>query len=286
MLELQTVSTIRAQLGEGPLWHKGAIYWVDILGKKIYRYFPAENWLAERQLDQYVGALVPRKKRGFIVAMQHGLYSLNGLNGRLKPLVAPEANKTQNRFNDGKCDSLGRFWAGTMAQDASPGQGALYLLNEQRKVQKKYSPVTISNGLCWSLDNRYMYYIDTRTNQITVFDFNLATGEITHPQPLITIEEELGSPDGMTIDAEGDLWVALYHGGAVVCYDPRTAKLLYKIKLPVSQVSSCTFGGLDLDELYITTASTDVSLQKEPLAGRLFKIKLGVRGLPANSFAG
>lgn len=281
MHELRTVTPVRTRLGEGPLWHKGAIYWLDILDKKIYRYFPQENWLSEMALSQYVGTIVPRKKRGFVLAMQHGFYMLYGLNGKLTQVADPESQKPGNRFNDGKCDTKGRFWAGTMAQDESPGQGSLYMLDAYRQVHKKYSPISISNGICWSLDNTKMYYIDTPTRQISVFDFEPATGEIKNHRPLIAIQEK-GSPDGMTIDRNGNLWVALWGGGAVVCYDSKTQKLLRKINLPVSKISSCTFGGQNLDELYITTAITP----GEPLSGHLFRVNLGVRGLTANCFCG
>lgn len=282
-MEPQPVTSVKARLGEGPFWHEGALYWIDILSKKIYRYYPSEDRTEEMQIDQYVGALAPRKKGGFVLALKNGFYLLEKFNGRLKPVANPEEDKLNNRFNDGKCDAAGRFWAGTMALDESPNQGALYMLSIDGRAQKKYSPATISNGLCWSADNQHMYYIDTPTRQVSVFDFDLATGEIKNLRPLIAIKER-GNPDGMTIDSNGCLWVALWGGGAVACYDPKTSKLLRKIDLPASQVSSCAFGGPDLDDLYITTAGDGA--EKEPLAGRLFRIKPGVKGLLVNSFAG
>jgi len=176
-----------------------------------------------------------------------------------------------------------------MDMDASKSKGALYMLESDYRVYKKYYPVTISNGMCWSLDNRYMYYIDTPTREVVAFEFNVERGAIQNPQSIITIDPKQGNPDGMTIDADGSLWIALWGGSAVCCFDPKTGKLLHKINVPVSQVSSCTFGGRDLDELYITTANIDLNVQqlkKEPLAGRLFNIKVGVRGLPTATFSG
>lgn len=281
----QLITPIKSQLGEGPFWYNEALYWIDVLGKKIYRYFPAEDKTEEMQLRQYIGSLAPRKKGGFVLALKNGFYFLDKFNGVLTPIVNPEPDKPGNRFNEGKCDARGRFWAGTMALDESPNQGALYMLNENHQVYKKYSPATISNGICWSPDNRFMYYIDTPTHQILVFDFDLTTGEIKNAKPIITIDPEMGNPDGMTIDVNGCLWIALWGGSAIACYDPKTAKLMQKIDLPASQVSSCAFGGQNLDELYITTANIDLA-KEEPLAGRLFKIKLGVKGFPTNSFAG
>lgn len=285
----EVVIPISSLLGEGPFWHESAIYWTDILGKKIYRYFPSEKKFEEWQLNYYIGAFAPRKSGGFVLAMQNGFSLANEFSGVLTHITNPEKEKSNNRFNDGKCDHFGRFWAGSMALDASRDQGALYMLDTDLQVHKKYFPVTISNGLCWSIDNKYMYYIDTPTQQILVFDFNLATGEITNPRTLVAIDKASGAPDGMTIDSNGCLWVALWEGGAIICYDPKSNKFLDKINLPVSQVSSCTFGGERLDKLYVTTAKVDLNqenLAKEPLAGALFKIKLSVQGLPTDLFNG
>ena len=285
----QIVTSICAQLGEGPFWYNDALYWVNILGKKIYRYFPDKNDTEEMQLDQYVGTFAPRQKGGFILALQSGFSFLDKFNGTVTHIINPETDKPNNRFNDGKCDAVGRFWAGTMALDESPNQGALYVFDRDHQVYKKHFPATISNGICWSSDNKFMYYIDTPTHQVLVFDFNLTTGEIKNPRPLIVIDPKEGSPDGMTIDIDGNLWIALWGGGTVSCYKPGNAKLLHKIDLPVSQVTSCAFGGANLDELYITTASVGLDeekLKQEPLAGRLFNVNLGIRGLPTNSFSG
>jgi len=271
----QSITNIKTQLGEGPFWHENAIYWVDILAKKVYRHFPAKETTEEMQLDQYIGALAPRSKGGFILALKNGFYFLDQFKGSPTPINNPEADKPNNRFNDGKCDAKGRFWAGTMSLNNSPNQGALYMLDTNLRVQKKYGPATISNGLCWSSDNRSMYYIDTPTHQVLRFDFDLATSEIKNAKPIITIDPKMGSPDGMTIDENDCLWIALWGGSAVVCYDPKTAKLLHKIDLPDNRVTCCTFGGPNLEELYITCATQG-----------LFKTKPGVKGLPTNSFAG
>lgn len=273
-MKAQPIASIKTQLGEGPLWHDNAVYWVDILAKKIYRHFPKDNKTEEMQLDQYIGALAPRSKGGFVLALKNGFYFLDKFKGSPTPINNPESDKSNNRFNDGKCDAKGRFWAGTMSLNNSPNQGALYILDENCRVLKKYSPATISNGICWSSDNQYMYYIDTPTHQILRFDFDLETGEIKNPRPAITIDQKNGNPDGMTIDDNDCLWIALWGGSAVVCYDPKTAELLHKIDVPANQVTSCAFGGPNLDELYITTATEG-----------LFKTKPGVKGLPTNSFA-
>lgn len=286
-MEITPITSLRAELGEGPFWHEGAIYWTDILEKKIYRYFPAEDKREEMMLGSYVGAFAPKQNGGFVLAMKEGFATLSEFGGIVTKIINPESDKPNNRFNDGKCDSAGRFWAGTMDMNISKNQGALYMLDSNLKMYKKYSPVTISNGICWSLDNKQMYYIDTPTQEVVVFDFDLETGEINNPKTLVAIEKEKGSPDGMTIDANGCLWVALWGGGAVVCYDPKSNKFVHKIETPASQVSSCAFGGKNLNELYVTSAKTGLSgeqLEREPLAGATFKIKPDVVGLPTNSF--
>lgn len=282
MLKPQTVTSICSNLGEGPFWYKKAIYWVDILSKKIYRYFPEQDNVEEMQLDQYIGTFAPRENGGFVLAMKNGFSFLDKFNGTVTHIADPEIDKPNNRFNDGKCDMSGRFWAGTMSLDKSLNQGALYMMDTDYQVYRKHYPATISNGICWSSDNKFMYYIDTPTHRVVMFEFNLETGEIKNPKPIIVIDSKEGSPDGMTIDSDGNLWIALWGGNAVVCYNPKTSELLHKINLPVSQVTSCCFGGTKLNELYITTAK----LEQEPLSGRLFKIKLNVQGLPTNSFSG
>jgi sugar lactone lactonase YvrE len=191
------------------------------------------------------------------------------------------------RFNEGKCDTSGRFWAGTMAYDETPGAGALYRLDPDGRASLMLIGVTISNGLAWSLDGRTMYYIDSPTRRIDAFSFTPETGEISDRRPVITIPGELGVPDGMTIDAEGGLWVALWGGAAVHRYlDGRLAEV---IRLPVSQPTSCAFGGSDLDELYVTSAREGLSFEQreaQQLAGAVFRVRPGVRGLPAAVFGG
>jgi sugar lactone lactonase YvrE len=188
-------------------------------------------------------------------------------------------------MNDGKCDSTGRFWAGTMALDVRPGAGSLYRLGPKRDVERMVTGVTISNGLGWSLDDRLMYYIDTPHRRVDVFDFDSPAGAIANRRPFVTIEGP-GWPDGMAVDAEGGLWIAIWGGGKVLHY-LSDGTLAGGVEVPVSQVSSCGFGGPELRDLYITTAWQNLSPERraaEPLAGGLFRHRPGVAGQPTQVY--
>jgi sugar lactone lactonase YvrE len=200
----------------------------------------------------------------------------------------PEPQLPGNRFNDGKCDPAGRFWAGTMSHTDEPEKGSLYLLGKDLSVTKKIEAVSISNGLAWSPDHKTFYYIDTPTKKVAAFHFDNTNGKIEDKRYIIQFLNNEGTPDGMTIDSEGMLWIAHWDGWQISRWNPVTGEKLKSILLPVSRVTSCCFGGKNLDDLYITSASTGLSddqLKKEPLAGSLFVIKnTGFNGLPAFEF--
>jgi sugar lactone lactonase YvrE len=169
--------------------------------------------------------------------------------------------------------------------------GGLYLLEKNRKLRKVLSGVSISNGLGWSPDNKIMYYIDTPTRKVSAFDYHLDSGEIENRRTVVDflVQQQLGSPDGMAVDAEGMIWVAHWGGSRVTRWDPQSGKLLEMIQIPALQVSSCCFGGKNLDDLYITTARNGLDqkiLDSQPLTGALFKVRPGVQGLPTNAFDG
>jgi sugar lactone lactonase YvrE len=290
--QLELVIDAKATLGEGPCWdaNKQQLYWVDIMEKKVHIYDPQSNSDRFVQLDQYVGAVVPRaESEEVIVACHHGFYSLNLETGHLTPLGNPESDLPNNRFNDGKCDAAGRLWAGTMALNASGNAGTLYCLDTDLSIRPMVKPVTISNGLAWTSDNRTMYYIDTPTKQVVAYDYDAVSGNITNKRVAVTIPEGGGGPDGMTIDAEGMIWVAQWGGFQVSRWNPSTGELLDSVRVPAAQVTSCAFGGENLDELYITTARiglNEQALAEQPHAGGVFRIKPGVVGVPANHFKG
>jgi sugar lactone lactonase YvrE len=222
---------------------------------------------------------------GFVAALQDGFWAVG--DGPAERIAAVPEARPGLRFNDGKCDPAGRFWAGTMAYDQAEGAGALYRLDPDGLARMVIDEVTISNGLAWSLDGRTMYYIDTPTQRVDAFPCDPVTGAVGDRRSEIHIPPEAGAPDGMTIDAEGGLWIALWGGSAVHRY--LDGRLEQVIELPVSQPTSCCFGGESMDELYVTSARQGLSagrLRAETLAGALFRIRPGVRGLAPAVFAG
>ena len=223
------------------------------------------------------------------LAVHHGFASLDIKTEVVTMIDDPEAHLPGNRFNDGKCDPAGRFWAGTMPNDETGPTGALYVLETDLTVHKKLDNVAIANGIVWSHDNSTMYYIDTPTGTVDAFDYDLGTGAIANRRSVITIPSEDGWPDGMTIDADGNLWVAHWGGFRITCWNPNTGELLHTVRAPAPNTSACAFGGPDLDQLYITTACKgvdDATLAEFPLTGGLFVADVGVKGVKAFEFAG
>ncbi|MCR4286083.1 MAG: SMP-30/gluconolactonase/LRE family protein, partial [Candidatus Kaiserbacteria bacterium] len=222
------------------------------------------------------------------VAVQNGFGRYDTKSGVLEMLATVEHENSSIRFNDGKCDPAGRFWAGTMAQDGTPDAGSLYCLDYDLIVTKKLGGIGISNGIGWSPKADKMYYIDSRSQKVVEYSYDLASGAISSPRTVVEIEVKEGTPDGMCVDAEGMLWVALWDGGKVIRINPKNGERLSEVMVPkVQKVTSCAFGGKDLSTLFITTARVDLSPDEErrqPDAGSLFSVVVGVRGLPANVF--
>lgn len=287
--EAELVLDAKASLGEGPSWDdkKGLLYWVDIIGEKIHVFDPVKEKDRTIQMGQFVTAVVPGGTDELILAMHHGLYRLNLEKEELSFIADPESQYPDNRFNDGKCDASGRFWAGTMATDESANKGAFYCLEKDYTVRKIFDGVTISNGMAWDESNKTMYYIDTPTQKVVAFDFDLASGSVENKRTALVFPDGKGYPDGMTIDEEGMLWIAHWGGSMISRWHPNTGECLDSVSVPASQVTSCVFGGKRLDELYITTARnglTSEELASQPSAGGLFKVKPGVRGTRTHRF--
>jgi sugar lactone lactonase YvrE len=225
---------------------------------------------------------------GALVALQNGIQSINTKTGKLHFIANPLPD-TNLRFNDGKCDPSGRFWVGTLALDNRRRGAVLYRFDKDKSIHLMLDSVSISNGIVWTADKKTMYYNDTPTGTIQGFDYDDKTGAISNRRVVVRIPRGMGSPDGMTIDAEGNLWVALWGGGAVGKFNPATGELLQKVVVPAPNVSSCAFGGDNLETLYITTARAWVNADKLatfPLSGGLFSVKPGVRGVPAEFYKG
>jgi sugar lactone lactonase YvrE len=289
-VELVIVYT-KADLGEGPYWDadQQKLYWVDIERAQLHVHDPQGAADAVFDVGCKVGAAVLRQSGSVLLATHHGFEDFD-LQSREKASVAdPESHLPDNRFNDGKCDSRGRFWAGTMSMVRQPAAGSLYVLDTDGSVHRKFGGVTTSNGLGWSPDDSTMYYIDTPTLQVAAFDFDAETGTIDNRRVIVTFPDGVGRPDGMTVDAEGMLWIAHWDGGRITRWNPDGGQLIQTVELPVQRVTSCTFGGPDLRQLFITTARhglDQAALKDQPLAGALFVLDPGVRGLPTYRYAG
>lgn len=288
-MEAQLLLDTKALLGEGPIWNHETqqLYWVDIEKRQLHLYTPDTGEDNFFDTGERVGTVVPVESGGALVALQDGIHSMGLQDGDLSLIVNPLPEGI--RFNDGKCDPLGRLWVGSMHMEGKKGAASLYMLDNEQQIHQKLDSVTISNGIIWSLDSKTMYYIDTPTRQVKAFDFEPATGEISNGRIVVNIPKENGAPDGMTIDEQGMLWIGHWGGGMVGRYNPESGEMIQKIEVPALNVTACAFGGEKLDQLYITTASVGMSeeqMQEYPLAGGLFVAEPGVRGVPADFYRG
>ncbi|CAN5467524.1 SMP-30/gluconolactonase/LRE family protein [soil metagenome] len=278
----------KAHLGEGPVWDDriGCLVWLDIRGRTLYATDPTDGATRSILLPSAVGVAVPRASGGYVAALEDGFWAVSD-DGAVEPIAAVGADDPRTRFNDGACDPQGRMWAGTMAWDEEEGAGSLYRLDPDGSVHRVIEGVTISNGLGWSPDGRTMYYVDTPTRRIDAFDFDGASGDISNRRQFVELEGE-GFPDGLCVDVEGAVWLATWSGWAVRRYLP-DGELEAILPLPCSNVSSCAFGGPDLEDPFITTAWEHLEPAErdaQPLAGGLFQARVGVAGLPSGSFNG
>ena len=290
MSDLQCAWQEPAILGEGPLWveRENAIYWVDIVDKKVHRLGlvsgSRKTWRFEAQLT----SLAARAEGGFIATARHGYVLVNFETNEIKPLVTPEADMPQNRFNDGKLDAKGRYWGGTMDEAEKHPSGTLYRLNPDWSLEVMDRDYIITNGPTFSPDGKIMYH--TETAKRTIYAFDLAEdGSIGNKREFVRLQgEDEGYPDGMTADSEGCVWLCHFGGSRITRYSPQ-GEALQIIPMPVPNVTCCTFGGQGLDTLYITTARYLLSpeqVSQYPLAGSLFSCKPGVTGMPTPYFPG
>jgi len=279
----------RDQLGEGPFWDErsGELLRVDITRGRIHAWSPVTHRVTTHEVAGEVSAVLPRAETsGWLLAIGHRLVLDDG--GAQRTLAVVECDRPGNRLNDCKCDPQGRVWAGTMSRQREPGSAALYRLVAGGAIERVIAGTTISNGLGWSPSGDRMYFIDSTTQRIDVFDFDAAGGTLAGRRTLVEVDPGDGLPDGMAVDAEGGIWVCLFGGGAVRRYSP-AGVLDAAIALPVTNPTSPVFGGADLRTLYVTSARHRLSPEQvavEPLAGAVLALHPGVRGLPGNRFAG
>lgn len=279
-----------AELAEGPVWDERArrLLWVDIMAGMVHSFDPESGTDESLDVGRAVGAVALRESGGIVLALEDGFGLLAAGGTEVEMLARVGADDPSIRFNDGKCDPSGRFWAGTMAYDESPDAGALYRLDADGNVEEVLSGVTISNGLAWTADGHTMYHVDTPTQGVDAFEFDRDSGSVGARRRLIDVPQTDGAPDGLTIDDEGCLWLALWGGSSVRRYAP-DGRLDLVVHVPTEHVTSCTFGGPDLSDLFITSAREGLdesALAMQPLAGAVFRCRPGARGLPADRFRG
>ncbi|MGB0744649.1 MAG: SMP-30/gluconolactonase/LRE family protein [Opitutales bacterium] len=274
--------------GEGPIWWRDKLIYVDIEGHALVELDPETESEKVYPIGERIGTVVPRASGGYLCAGDSGIYTFDPQSGEKQNLADPEADKRpDNRFNDGKCDPAGRFWAGTISTVKNIGDANLYMLDAKRELALKVPEVTNSNGICWNAPADTMYYIDTPTRQIRAYDFDNASGEISNARIIVDTKAAGydSSPDGMTIDAEDKIWVAFCHGGCVVRFDPESGAKLQQVDIPAVETTACAFGGPNLDRLFVTTGLKKES--NEPDAGKVFVIDgLGVKGVEAFAYLG
>jgi sugar lactone lactonase YvrE/DNA-binding IclR family transcriptional regulator len=289
--EVRCVSEVRSLLGEGPIWspRDNALYWVDILTPSVHRYDPATGADTEMPLGTMASLVVPKASGGLLVATPGGIMALDLTTRRLTAFCHPEAGRTNVRYNDGKCDRRGRLWVGSMDMGAVANRGHLFCIEANGSWKQVDTGFTVPNGIGWSPDNKTMYVTDTYRQTIYRYDFDLACATVNNRRPLITIAATDGKPDGLTVDDQGCLWVALWDAWQIARFSPE-GQLLQRLRVPVPRPTSCCFGGDNLDTLYVTSASlrlSEAQLATAPLSGSLFTIQLpDVRGLPEVAFAG
>ena len=285
---VECIADLQAVLGEGPAWvdREQALYWVDIKGRKVFR-LGDDGVVRQWDTPMRVGAIAPRSSGGFIAGTDAGIAAIDLDQNRFDVVTNPEAQLPGNRFNDGKVDRLGNFWAGTMDDSEQRASGKLYRILPSLEWTEVDSGYKVTNGPAFSPDGRTMYHNDSALQLTYRFDMD-ADGGVSNRETFLRFGEGDGYPDGMTVDAEGCLWIAFWDGWCVRRFSPQ-GELLRKLEMPVSRPTSCAFGGADLDRLYITSASIGVDaegLEMQPNAGGLFMIRTGVRGTPQAPFAG
>jgi sugar lactone lactonase YvrE len=283
------IADVKAVLGEGPVWveREGALYWVDIKGYKVFRYTIGGGVLKTWNTPYRVCSLAPRSEGGFIAGTEDGFSRVDLAEDRFIPLANPEPDRMTNRFNDGKLDRRGRFWAGTMDNDEKAATGALYRFDPNGKWQRLDDGYKVTNGPAFNPDGRLMYHNDSGRQITYLFDLDEA-GQATNRRTFLQFGEGDGYPDGMTVDAEGCLWIAFWDGWCVRRFSPDGERLA-ELKLPVQRPTSCAFGGPDLDRLFVTSASiglSDAEKTSQPQAGGLFLLDPGTRGLADTPFPG
>ena len=290
MISVQCIVESKDLLGEGPVWSSSEqmVYWLDIIQSKIHRYRLNDQFFATQTYSERITAIAPTNKKEWIGLTAKEIVLLNPHNHHIKKIATVESDRPCNRFNDGKADPQGRFWAGTMNEkEMDRAEGSLYRIDREFQIKKMADGIPLCNGMDWSPDSRTMYLNQTFKYEITAYDFDAKHGEISNPRLFAKLDQKLGGgPDGLTVDSKGNVWCAQYGAAHVLGFSPH-GELIKTIHLPVPNVTSCTFGGDNYEFLFITTARQEMQnhdLLQAPLSGSLFSCRPGVKGLPENVF--
>jgi sugar lactone lactonase YvrE len=286
-MKIDLALRIDSEVGEGPVWDQdeNVLVWIDVTKGLVHRFNPETGVNSSLEVGTHIGAIALRDSRSYLAAVRDGFANIDKSSGEIEYL-AKVLTDAETRFNDGKCDPYGNFIAGTMRYEPKPNTAALYSYDRTGKVKTILTGIGLSNGLCWDDSGKSFFYIDTLTNQIARFEYDGEAGIVSAKQVIYQVEGG-GSPDGMTIDLEGNLWVALWGGSRVICIE-QSGRLLRELAMPVSQPTSVIFGGANLDLLYITSANYLLSSQElasQPLAGSLFVADVGATGRAEPIFA-
>ena len=290
MAEVECVLECRNRLGEGPIWsgHEQALYWVDIVAPAIHWFHPASGEHRSWPVPEHVASLSLRQVGGLVIALARGFATFDLESGAVEMINPCEADLPENRFNDGRCDRAGRFWAGSLPYTEDQPKGTLWRLEPDHTAHRVLSGITVPNGLCFSPDDRIMYFTDSPTRRIMAYDFDLATGTPSNPRLFAKVPDEAGWPDGAIVDADGGVWSCKWDGARVVRYSP-DGTVDRVVAMPVPRPTCAAFGGADLDVLYVTSASDRLSEAQRaefPLSGNLFALDAGMRGLPDPRYEG
>jgi sugar lactone lactonase YvrE len=285
MAALEQFTKVCTTHGEGPFWDARAqvLRCVDMTAGDVLSVHPETGAVDRRTVGEFAACVRPRRDGGLVVAVGRGFVLLDP-DGQLR-VLPPAWDDPTVRMNEGACDPAGRFWCGSMDDGAAPGRGTLYRLDPDGTVSAELSGVSVSNGLSFAPDGSWAYYADSGEGRVDVLEFDAGAGTVTGRRPLITVEPSAGVPDGLCVDAEGGIWLALYDGGAVRRYDP-DGTLSEVIEVPAPHVTACSFGGPDRDQLFITTSRRDAGANATPGAGAIFRARPGVRGREEPLFAG
>ncbi|WP_033464134.1 SMP-30/gluconolactonase/LRE family protein [Bordetella bronchiseptica] len=288
MSQVQVLVAGGDTLGEVPLWSpsRKVLFWIDVRKPAVYAYSPDSGAVRSYPMPELVGSLCETSAGRLLLALKSGLFFLDPDSGALQPWFDPEPRLPNNRLNDGKCDRQGRFWVGSMNDGDRLPTGTLYSVDGCGKATGHFSGITIPNSLAWSPDGTKMYFADTPTKRIVVYDFDADDGVPHNPRTFVDMSGHAGRPDGATVDVDGCLWSAEVHAGRVARYTP-DGRLDRAVELPVTGVTSCAFGGERFETLYVTTATQGLSEQArrdQPLAGALFAVDAGIAGLSETPF--